>query len=139
MELIIKVLIKMAERLRNWILQDSYLNIFQNLLYICIYILHIQISFNNAFQKIYHTMRIFFQFWIQMRKNLSNSQNLLRVPMVQMKVYVHKIKFPQCPILISMNLNSIFHYLFKNVWHVYYQFFVTWTSFFPTVTKNVSS
>ena len=50
----------MAERLRNWILQDSYLNIFQNLLYICIYILHIQISFNNAFQKIYHTMRISF-------------------------------------------------------------------------------
>ena len=65
----------------------------------------------------------FLNFEYKWGKTSQKSQNSFRVPMVQMKVNVYNIKFPQCPISISMNLNSIFQNIFKNIWHVYYHFF----------------
>ena len=37
---------------------------FKKLLYLCIYILHFQMGFANAFQKIYNTMEVFVVFII---------------------------------------------------------------------------
>ena len=64
--------------------EDVFLNFeyklgkfFKKLSYLYIYILHFQIGFKNACQKIYHTMRIIFVFEIQIRKNLSKFSFLL--------------------------------------------------------------
>ena len=49
----------MAKRLKNRILKDHYLTTFQKLIISMHLYLTFQIGFNNIFQKIYHTMKIF--------------------------------------------------------------------------------